>query len=74
MKKLLFGLIATVMFGFVGNAQDMPEVSEKAVLNAQVVTFVNVSKAFYSKGQSYDDFISTLLIPSPTFPSQDQFL
>lgn len=74
MKKFIFGLIALVMFGFVGNAQTLTESSSKAALSSQVVTFVNVTKTFYSKGQSYEDFLKALTIPSPTVPSQDIFL
>lgn len=74
MKKIIFGLIATVMLSFSGNAQKMTESAQQVVLNAQVVTFVNVSKTFYTKGQSFEDFIKALTIPSPTVPSQDLFL
>ena len=74
MKKLLFGLIATIMFGFVGNAQEMTATSKKTALNAQVLTFVQMSKLSYTRGQKYEDFVASLLIPSPTFPSQEIFL
>lgn len=73
MKKLLFGLIATVMFAFTGNAQELSLISKKTVLNSQVVTIVEASKSIYVKGMSYDDFIKALLTPSPTIPSQDGF-
>lgn len=74
MKKLLLGLIATVILSFSGQAQTMSETAKQSAINAQVVMIVNVSKTFYSKGQSYDDFVRALLIPSPTVPSQDIFL
>ena len=74
MKKLLFSLIGTVILSFSGNAQKMSESAQQAAVNAQVVTFVNVSKAFYTRGQSFEGFIESLTIPSPTVPSQEEFL
>lgn len=74
MKNLLFGLITIVLFSFTGNAQTLSESSKSALVNSQMVTIVNVTKTFYLKGQSYDDFIKSLLIPTPTVPTQDEFL
>ena len=73
MKKLLLGLIAIVLFSTTGNAQTISDATKTSALNAQMLTIVNASKAFYSKGQNYDDFLQSMSIPSPTFPSQDEF-
>jgi len=71
MKKILFGLIATVLFSGMSFGQKMSADAEKKLISSQMVALVNVSKAFYVRGQSYDDFIQVMMIPSPTFPSQD---
>lgn len=73
MKKMLFGLIATVMLSVSANAQTITSSTKKAVLNAQVVTIVEASKSVYIKGMSYDDFVRSLLTPSPTIPNQNEF-
>lgn len=70
---MLFGLIATVMLSVSGNAQTISLSSKKALLNAQVVTIVEASKSVYTKGMTYDDFVKSLLIPSPTIPTQNEF-
>lgn len=73
MKKMIFGLIATVMLSFVGNAQEISKTTKKVVLNTQIVSIVEASKTVYTKGMTYEDFVKNLLIPSPTIPSQDEF-
>ncbi len=71
MKKFIFGLIATVLFGSISFAQSFSDAAKRNCTSAQMVTIVNVSKAFYTKGQSYDGFLQALMVPSPTYPSQD---
>jgi hypothetical protein len=62
MKKLVFGLIATVMFGFVGSAQLVSassRVSTSIKLTAKfhaVITYLE-SKDYYKAGMSKDAFI-----------------
>jgi hypothetical protein len=73
MKKLIFGLMATVFFGMGANAQDVSSTAKKALMNAQIITIVEASKVVHAKGMSYDDFVKDLLLPSPTYPSQDKF-
>lgn len=73
MKKILFGLIATVFFGLSANAQEISLSTKKTVMNTQVLTIVEASKCLYSKGMSYEDFIKNLITPSPTIPSQEKF-
>lgn len=75
MKKVIFGLIATVFMSVSVNAQEISGV-KKVVFNAQVVTIVEASKNVYTKGMTYDNFIKDLLNPSPTVPippAQDTF-
>ena len=72
MKKLVFGLIATFMLTASSFGQTVSDTSKKNIINAQMVTLVNTARTFYAKGQSYDDFVRALTIPSPTVPSQDE--
>ena len=71
MKKFIFGLIATVLFTSFSFGQKISDAAKRSATSAQMVTIVNVSKAFYTKGQSYDGFLQALMVPSPTYPSQD---
>jgi hypothetical protein len=74
MKKMLFGLIATVLFSVSGNAQKLISSSKQTVVNSQIVALVSVSQSVYSKGQSYDDFIKTLSIPTPVNPYETKLM
>ncbi len=51
MKKLLFGLIATIMFGFVGNAQSENNFSQKSEFKSASFTtkFNNETVNYYFK-------------------------
>ena len=72
MKTLLFGFIAALMTT-VSFGQTLSEASKNGILNAQMLAFVDASKSVYVKGQTYDGFVGALMVPSPTFPSQDEF-
>ncbi|WP_298221519.1 hypothetical protein [Flavobacterium sp.] len=52
MKKLFLGLIATVMFCFAGNAQ------VSVYSKSSMVVLVNQAKSTYTKGLSYQDWLS----------------
>ncbi|HLF51023.1 hypothetical protein [Flavobacterium sp.] len=73
MKKMLFGLIATVMISSASLGQTVTAETQKNLVNTQMVSIVNGAKAFFTKGQSYDAFLDAMLIPSPTVPTQDEF-
>lgn len=60
MKKLLFGLIATVMFGFVGNAQVSKE-SVRYSLSEGMVSLVDALKPAYKKGVTFETFEKTVI-------------
>jgi hypothetical protein len=73
MKKLLFGLLATVFLSVGAIGQTLSDVSKKSIVNSEMTVIVHTAKTFYLKGQSYDDFVKNLSIPSPTVPTQDEF-
>jgi hypothetical protein len=52
MKKLFLGLIATVMFAFAGNAQT------NVYSKSGMVILVNQAKKTYTKGTSYQEWLS----------------
>jgi hypothetical protein len=64
MKKLLFGLIATVMFGFVGNAQKIDlkpfETKKETSVKTDDATFQSYLKQnqTFLKGYTYSDVIT----------------
>ncbi len=76
MKKLVFGLIATVMFGLVGNAQSkLTQEDVRLKLATTTSQFVEDCRGSYKKGMSYDDFIKAILqggTTGPTFPIPTQ--
>lgn len=74
MKRLIQGLTVLLFATTLSFGQTMSEAAKKNSLGAQMVSVVNVSKAFYTKGQTYNDFVKAMAIPSPTVPSQDEFL
>jgi len=60
MKKILFGLIATVFFGLSANAQ---EVSKEKVENDLIngsISFYNSISSFYKTGMTEKDFFNSL--------------
>lgn len=63
--------MATVLFSGMGFAQTMSTAQQNKLVSSQMVALVNVTKTFYRAGQSYDGFLAALMVPSPTFPSQD---
>jgi hypothetical protein len=56
MKKLLFGLIATVLFSATGNAQKVTQESVRLQLANAMVSFTNAMKPAYSQAKNFDDF------------------
>ena len=58
MKKLVFGLIATVMFGLVGNAQSTFETAQYRGVMASFVEAARVND--YQKGTSQDEFVKNV--------------
>lgn len=69
MKKLFLGLIATVMFGFAGNAQN------GSFSKSSMTVIVAATKDTYTKGMSYKEWlgkqIGTTAIPTK---EEDKFL
>ena len=62
MKKLLFGLIATVMFGFVGNAQTkITKEQARLKFATSMSEFVTQCAPSYKKGMTYDAFSLAIL-------------
>ncbi len=74
MKNFIFGIIAVLAFSITGFAQRMTEDQAKKIYSSQMVTLVNVCKTNYKPGMTYSGFLEAMLIPSPTFPSQDLLL
>lgn len=75
MKKLLFGLIATIMFGFVGNANEVTKEQARKSLATSMSELVKDLTPYYKQGMPYDDFIKDILIggtTGPTFPIPTQ--
>jgi hypothetical protein len=73
MKKMLFGLMATVLLTTTSFGQKITPENQKNLINSQMVSVVNGAKALYVRGQSYNDFLATMSLPSPTVPTQDEF-
>ena len=61
MKKLLFGLIATVIFGFVGNAQRATKESVRVSLSEGMVSIVQALKPAYKSGITFETFEKTVV-------------
>ncbi|MEM0541595.1 hypothetical protein WFZ85_03115 [Flavobacterium sp. j3] len=60
MKKLVFGLIATVMLGFVGNSQEFTPESVKNDLQIGTMSFYSSIKGFYKAGMTEKEFLLAL--------------
>ena len=56
MKKFIFGLVAVVMFGFVGNAQKVTEESVRYSLSEEMVSLVSALKPAYRNGATFETF------------------
>lgn len=68
MKKLLFGLIATVLFSTLSFGQTNEEISKvynenRPVLAKLMSDFVGKLKPFYSKGDTYTSFSQKVCVP-----------
>ncbi len=61
MKKLLFGVIATVLFSFIGNAQKITKEEARYKLSEGMVSFVDGVKPAYKSGQTYASFEKVVL-------------
>lgn len=67
MKKLLFGLLATVMFVCSGSAQTKLSTAKKAAIDAQMITLVHLTaQTTYKSGMSQADFIKQTGPVNPT--------
>ena len=74
MKKMLFGLIATVMLSVCGNAQEVTGNQKQLLVNTQVVSLITLSKSVYQKGQTYEDFVKNFTTPSPYNPFEGKLM
>lgn len=61
MKKMLFGLIATVMMSVSGNAQKITNEDYRLELSKSMSSLVNDLKPSYKAGMSYKDFTNVIL-------------
>jgi hypothetical protein len=61
MKKMLFGLIATVMLSVSGNAQKITNEDLRLQLSKSMSSLVNDLKSSYKNGMSYNDFTNVIL-------------
>lgn len=67
MKKLLFGLLATVMLVSSANAQTKLSTAKKAAIDAQMITLVHLTtQTTYKSGMSQADFIKQTGPVNPT--------
>ncbi len=56
MKKLLFGLIATVLFSFSASAQEMTQEDLRLLFAQEMVSFTNAMKPAYERAKDFNDF------------------
>lgn len=71
MKKILFGLIATVFFGLSGNAQEISKEEARMYAAKAYVNFKNSLSEYQKNSKSYDHFISIVINPTGnTIPSE----
>jgi len=73
MKKVIFSLIAIVLFsGFsYGQEQTLKNLStekQSEIMQSQMLTVVNTLSVFYTKGQTYEQFLKSIEISNPTKP------
>ena len=59
MKNLLFGLLATVLFAFNGNAQKVTQEDVRLQLATSMSQLVEQCKTTYKEGMTYEEFIKT---------------
>jgi hypothetical protein len=71
MKNLLFGLLATVIFSFTGNAQTKLTAKQNNVVSTQMVSLVNSVRSTYSSKISFPDWIKQT---GPVNPSANEKL
>ena len=60
MKKLLFGIIATVLFGFTGNAQKVTEEEVRVILAQGMADFTSSLRTAFEKTDNVEDFKKTV--------------
>ena len=71
MKKLVL-LLATVLFGIIGNAQTKLSAHEKSIVDAQMITLVHViNSTVYQKGMSEAEFSK---LAGPSKPTDNESL
>lgn len=69
MKKLVFGLIATVLFSVSGNAQSkLTKEDVRIKLATSMSQLVDNCRPSFRKGMSYGDYITIVIGPGPTYP------
>ena len=61
MKKFLFGVIATVLFSFIGSAQKITKEEARYKLAEGMASLVDGVKPAYKSGQTYVGFEKVLL-------------
>ena len=61
MKKLLFGVIATALFSFIGTAQKITKEEARYKLAEGMVSLIDGVKPAYKTGQTYASFEKVLL-------------
>jgi hypothetical protein len=64
MKKILFGLIATVFFGLSANAQKFTKEEARIYAAKAYVNFKNSLSEYQKNSKSYDHFISIVINPT----------
>lgn len=63
MKKMFFGLIATIMMSVSGNAQDKASIENSRVkLATSMSMLVDNYATSFKKGMTYDDFINNVVL------------
>ncbi|MBC7438473.1 MAG: hypothetical protein H7250_00605 [Flavobacterium sp.] len=72
MKKIIFGLIATVMFSVVGNAQSAFELAQYRGLMASLVESAKLNG--YEKGTSKDEFTKNIFGESKPSDEETNFV
>ncbi len=61
MKKLVFGLIATMLFSFAGNAQKATKESVRYSMSEGMASMVEALKPAYKNGDTFETFEKTVI-------------
>lgn len=73
MKKLIFGLLATVLFGFSANAQLRSKEEVRISLAKSMISFKNSLQSNYDSSRDYKGFKDLIHIPT-TIPTEGENL